>query len=132
MKMLKAEALLKEDSLKVINLMDKTTFELIEMLLDNPELFPFTDTADVLTVDEVELAITSYDLKVRRLVVLVKRLFDTEKIETLDRRLIEFVVGEELPYLEDIFCPNVNPRKLKGQGISHEGIVRLKVISYLF
>jgi hypothetical protein len=65
-------------------------------------------------------------------VVLVKRLFDTEKIETLDRRLIEFVVGEELPYLEDIFCPNVNPRKLKGQGISHEGIVRLKVISYLF
>ena len=129
---LKAKALLKEDNIKTISLIEKNTFELIQMLVKNPELFPFIDTSDILTVNETELAITSYDLQTRRLVVLVKKLFDAEKIEDLSRTLVEYVVGEELPYLEDVFSPTVNPKKLKGQGISDEGIVKLKVISYLF
>jgi len=129
---LKAKALLKDDNVKTISLIEKNTFELIQMLIKDPELFPFIDTSDILTVSETELAITSYDLKTRRLIVLIKKLFDVEKIEDLNRTLVEYVVGEELPYLEDVFSPTVNPKKLKGQGISDEGIVKLKVISYLF
>jgi len=130
---MKVKALVREEeNVQTMNLIEKNTFELIEMLVENTDMFPFIDTSDILTVDEAELAIAAYDINTRRVVVLVKRLFDAKEIENLDRRLVELVVGEELPYLEDVFCPTVNPKKLKGQGISQEGIVRLKVISYLF
>ena len=123
---------LDQENVETVKLINKTTFELIKMLIEDDDMFPFIDTSDILTVSEEELAITSYSLKTRRLVMLVKKIFEIEKIEDLNRVLVEHVVGEEIPYLEDIFNPHVNAKKLKGQGISNEGIFKLKVISYLF
>ena len=43
---------LDQENVETVKLINKTTFELIKMLIEDDDMFPFIDTSDILKVSE--------------------------------------------------------------------------------
>ncbi|MFW6027066.1 MAG: JAB domain-containing protein [Candidatus Woesearchaeota archaeon] len=96
----------------------------------NVRMFPFQNLAQIITLTDKEIIRSPLNKHTRNFIVFIRDLYHAEKIADIDQDLMEYIVGEFLPPLQEVFTSKIID--CKELNISKEGAGTLLIIQHLF